>query len=135
MGDKLAVLEAEPIDVKQEQQDRLSRMQDEVLDAAHDPVMYAMRYGDLDPAATAPPDEWVVDLGEKEALRRYRLIRAGQAPSSEAPHGLKVATATYISGMRNRSDEKRVPSLKVQFIQLSNQEAPHFPAIRIDDDD
>ena len=60
-------------------------------------------FAQLDPKAEGPPEEWIEQLGYKDAMTKFRVAKAAWMCQSEAPVGLKLAQATAIGIMRVRA--------------------------------
>lgn len=57
----------------------------------------ATKWADIDPGAPVP-DAWIEQLGEQRATKVWRIARAAQMPSKDAPIGLKMAS-TVVTGI------------------------------------
>lgn len=109
--DEPEIVEAELVETtkpgfQESQQDRLRGIEDEILKDATEKILGAGYFSKIDPEDTAPPQEWVDELGEKGAMERFRLAKYALMNQKEAPVGLKMAMNTHASIVKARASEK-----------------------------
>lgn len=113
----------------------LRALEDTLFKRAIEVTAGAMQYAEMPWDWTEPSQEWIDELGSKEAAwRKFRLIKAGQLPTSQAPAGLKVATAITMAHMKTRA-EQRGPSLAVNVVVLTQQPEKKYPEQIVDVDE
>lgn len=112
----------------------LRKLEDTLFAQAMEVTTGAMQYAEMPWDWEKPSDEWISDLGKKEAWRKFRLIKAGQLPTSHAPAGLKVATAITMAHMKSRA-EQRGPQLAVNVVVLTQQPEKKYPEQIVDVDE
>lgn len=109
------------------QHQRLTSMQDDLLERSLMVVDASMAFAEIDPESKKPPKKWVEDMGEQEALIRWRIARAGWMSAKDAPVGIKVASAVAVGIIKAKATEKAGPKqLNIALVQLSSP-LPQFP--------
>lgn len=107
-------------------------VEDEIYVEAAATVRDTLRFRDIDPEWTEPPLEWITELGEKEAMKRFRMARYGCMPSKDAPVGLKLAQDTLVGFAKVRAAEKAGPrTLNMVVVQMSAP-MPEFGEVEVD---
>lgn len=71
------------------------RMEDAILSKASEQLESALRWDEIDEEAEGPPDEWLAELGEEAAWKRFRAARGAQMSAKTSPVGLKIATNLF----------------------------------------
>jgi hypothetical protein len=112
----------------------LQQLEDTLFAQAMEVTTGAMQYAEMPWDWQEPGEEWVKELGKKEAWRKFRLIKAGQLPQSHAPAGLKVATAITMAHMKTRAVQ-RGPQLAVNVVVLTQQPEKDYPEQIVDVDE
>lgn len=112
----------------------LQALEDTLFAQAMEVTTGAMQYADMPWDWQGPSEEWKDELGPKEAWRKFRLIKAGQMPTSHAPAGLKVATAITMAHMKTRAVQ-RGPQLAVNVVVLTQQPEKNYPEQIVDVDE
>lgn len=112
----------------------LRKLEETLFGQAMEVTTAAMQYADMPWDWEGPSKEWIDELGKKEAWRKFRLIKAGQLPTSHSPAGLKVATAITMAHMKT-NETKRGPSLAVNVVVLTQQPEKSYPEQVVDVDD
>ena len=74
-----------------------------IMESAAQTVLDAQGFSEIDPNASGPPQEWIDELGEKRAWKKFRVAMAAWEPTSKQPAGLAAATAITASSLRNFS--------------------------------
>lgn len=92
-----------------EQQERLQRIKDDLLERSLNIVDASVRFAELDPDSEEPPPSWIRQYGLEEARVRARIARTGWLPTKDAPSGVKTAAAVAIGIMRANAQEKAAP--------------------------
>lgn len=111
------------------QHERLATMQDELLERSLSVVDASMRFAEIEPDTKEPPQEWIDELGGnvEKARRRLRVARAAWMSTSEAPVGIKVASAVAVGIIKAKATEKAQPrTLNIQVVQMTAP-MPTFP--------
>ncbi len=127
-----APVEDEPGLAHQQAHVGLKGLEDAMFEKAMEVTQGAMSYADMPFDAEGPPKAWVKQLGKLEAWRRFRMVKAGQLPSSHAPAGLKVATAIAMAGMKTRAVHSG-PQLAINIVQLTQEKEREYPVQVIDE--
>ncbi|MEE9393404.1 MAG: hypothetical protein V3W41_12955 [Planctomycetota bacterium] len=112
----------------------LQELEDTLFKRAFEVTTGAMAYADMPWDWQEPSQEWIDDLGKEAAWRKFRLIKAGQLPTSHAPAGLKVATAITMAHMNTRAVQ-RGPQLAVNVVVLTEQPEKKYPEQIVDVDE
>lgn len=98
-------------------------------------VRDAIQFYDLGFDEEEVPEEWIKALGEEEAVKRFRRVKAGQKSAKEAPIGVKVAMSVATSIIKARGNERSGPKLNVNVaIFPSLEEYPQYDEIPVKDD-
>ena len=91
--------------------DRVKAIENELLDESMGILRDTMRFQDIEPDTEAPPDEWVKEMGAKQAMRSFRVAKSGWESAKNAPVAIKCAQALAVGILKNRSLEKAAPVL------------------------
>ncbi len=111
----------------------IKAVEDEIfIEAAHT-VRDVLRFKDIDPSMEEPPLEWVGELGEAEAMKRFRMAQAGWLPGSKAPVGLKLAQDTLVGFAKVRAAEKQGPRTLNMVVVKMSAPMPEFEEIEVED--
>lgn len=94
---------------KRAKQGQLARFDNEMLLDSIGVLNDVLDFANIDPAQDEPPNEWVRQLGEKEAWRKFRLARAGWKPARELPSGVKIASTVVIEVMKAKLQPQQDP--------------------------
>jgi hypothetical protein len=108
------------------QHSRLQEIQDQILERSLGVVDGAVRFAEIDRDATEPPVEWLEELGEKEAMRRFRIAKAAWEGAKTSPTAFKVATQMAVGILRAKASETGPRTLNIQIAHLSAP-IPSFP--------
>lgn len=137
-AEPVAIVEPEPVQItvptaedEAHAIDHVKAISDRLFQRSADIVDGSLHFADLDPDTMhemdGPPDEWVLEVGEAEAKKRFRLAKAAWRANKDMPGGIKLAADFMAAEMKARSEEKKAPAaLNVAFITL-NQPQPNFP--------
>jgi hypothetical protein len=128
---ELVVTPNPAIERKRETLGRIESLTNEVLSEAMSSIQAAQRWHEVDPADTEPPADWVEKLGEKEALRQWRIAREAQQPAKHVAYGLKMSVDVASGIMKSRGKEEPAKQLNVQFIQIQ-QPVFNYPSKRVE---
>ncbi len=114
----------------EQQTARLKGLESKLLEDSLEVVTSVCEFAELDPEkVTAPPQEWIDELGGKEAWKKYRMVMAGWLNSKEAPIGIQVATKVSIGIIRARASSKVAPQT-LNITQIEMTVAPtQYPSI------
>lgn len=95
----------------------------------------ALAARELDVDADGPPEEWIRDLGEKEAKRRFRMAQAGWLNAKEAPVVIKVAKELLVGISKAMAADNSGPKvLNLQVVNMpQTANLPEFPEIEDDE--
>jgi hypothetical protein len=111
----------------------LAKTQERIFAKAAGVLESTLAFEDIDPADELPPAEWIVALGQKEAMKRFRVAKAAWLNAKEAPVGIKVAKECVVGISKALGAESQAPKiLNMQAVQISLGPAPEFPKVRID---
>jgi hypothetical protein len=113
---------------------RLADVEDELLDEASTVLMDAHRFAEIGPGDEAPPQSWVDELGEAGAAKRFRVAQAAWMKGTDAPVGLKLASATVSAIIKAKAqrDGKEVPVFNVAVVMLPGDAPPQFPELEVE---
>lgn len=120
---------------------KIKNLEDSLLIDSLEVVTSVCKFAEFDPKVeydpknleAGPPQEWLDELGEKEAGRKYRMVMAGWENSKAAPVAISVATKVSVGIIRARASSKMAPrTLNLQVIQMT---APRqdYERIRIEE--
>lgn len=99
--------------------DAFQAIEDELFTESASAVRAMLAFQEIDPASEEPPEQWIADLGYPKAMQKYRVAKAAWMCQSEAPVGLKFASATYIGIARVRAgDNQRGKGVNVSTVVL-----------------
>lgn len=103
--------------------ERLQGYEDEIFAKASEIVDGTLRFQDIDPENPVPPQEWLDELGTKEAVeKRMRIAKSSWMSSKDAPFALQAAKALVVGIIKARSTERAAPkSLNVVAITVNNR--------------
>jgi hypothetical protein len=121
------------IDSGKERRERIQNMEDGLLEKSLQTVAHALSFADIDPGATAAPEDWG-HLTEAEKGKRLRVANAAWLGKKDAPVGLELSRSVAIGIIRARSVEKAAPrTLNVVQIQMSAP-LPQFETVEVEED-
>lgn len=92
--------------LREERLVRLRDLEDSILVRASNVVDSAMAWAEVEFNTPDPPEEWVRDFGEEAARQRLNVAKAAWMPQSQAPVGLKLATAVMVGIAKARGNQK-----------------------------
>lgn len=111
--------ESIPADIvvhRKSREEGLQAIEDQLLGECVAVVSAAARFSEILPTDTEPPEDWVEQLGEKEAWKALRVAQQAWLPKKEAAYGLelcqKVASGIMTS-RRKQPGEKKVLNLNL----------------------
>jgi hypothetical protein len=108
------------LSIAEKQIARLKGLEDTLLRDSLEVVTGVCEFAGLDPGTSEPPPEWIEDLGEAGAWKKFRLVMAGWMNSKDAPIGIAVATKMSVGIIRARASSKAAPiNLNVGKIEMS----------------
>lgn len=99
----------------------LQRIENSILEKSLKILDGVVSFNEVAFDATEPPEEWVLEMGEQEALERFRVVKAGQMPEKAAPIGVKVAMRTALGIQALRQGAKQAPQLSVAVMMPAPQ--------------
>lgn len=106
--------------------------QKELFDRSTSVIGDALHFREIDPSATEPLPEWIAELGEQEAWRRFRMAMAAWANLKTAPVGLKLAKEMIVGISKAMAAQPEGPRV----INLVKVELPggvvEFPEMEVD---
>lgn len=92
-----------------------------------------MKFADIDPQRDEPPDEWIVEFGEKEAKRRYTIAKASWLSAKEAPIALSIAPKLVlgIASVRAKRNEVKNPVTinNIVGVQIPSPQEVDYPRL------
>lgn len=100
---------AELRDVKKTEQRlaRIEEIEDRVYDISTQVIEATMAFSEVDPDQAVPPPEWVALYGEKAAMQRLQVAKAGWMPQNVAPSAVKLAAMVRNGIIRGRNYNKQ----------------------------
>lgn len=111
----------------------LAKKQQAIFEQASRVTEDTLLFRDLDPAADAPPEKWVSELGTDEAWKRFRVARSAWMSAKEAPVGIKVAKELVIGISKALGDSAQAPRIiNMQKVTVHTGPAPEFPIIEVE---
>lgn len=111
----------------------LQKTQERVFNKSAQVLEASLAFIDIDPADELPPADWIVELGQKEALKKWRVARAAWMNAKEAPVGIKIAKECVVGISKALGADAQAPKiLNMQAVQINLGPAPEFPKVRID---
>lgn len=115
------------------QQDRLREIEDSLLTQSLSVIDDTLAFRDIAPEDTDPPPEWILQYGKKEAMKRFRLAKAGWATKKDAPSGAAAAERVAVGIIKARATEKAGPkSLNIAVVQIAIGTPQTFPEREIE---
>jgi hypothetical protein len=123
-GSALAKVDTTPIAAtKGNELDRVRQIksfEEQILVRALEVSDSVLRFAEIEPTDTQPPEEWIRELGEKAAQERFRIAKAAWMGANEAPIGIKTSAQLAASIIKARSTEKSGPKqLNIGVVHLS----------------
>ena len=113
--------------------DRVAAIQDKIYAQAHAILEGVQAFADVKPDDKEPPPEWIAQLGEKEAWKKFRLAQYGIMSAKEAPVGIKVAEHIATSIARTKAMERApVANLNVAIVHVHG-EKKQYPKIEVEE--
>lgn len=103
----------------QKDHDLLEQYEQSLLRSSAMVAADAMDFSSIPFDAEFPPQAWIDELGEVNAWSKFRRVKAGQMPSSEAPIGVKAALSITTSLIRSRAIQSGKTVLNVGTVQLT----------------
>jgi hypothetical protein len=114
-------------------QEVLRTVQDDLFAESMRVTRDMLAFREIAPDATEPPIEWIAELGEKEARKRFNVARAAWLPGNAAPIGFKHATTMAVGIIRAKATEKSAPqNLNVMVVQLTEQPMMKYPEMEVE---
>ena len=110
---------------KEQAEEHLMDVTDEIYGESLVVLRSALRFAELNPDDPHEcPQEWIEELGEREAKKRHAVAYGAWLNNSKAPAGLKIAQAVAMGIMKTKSNEKIAPqALSVNLITMTAPEA------------
>jgi hypothetical protein len=126
--------EAPTVIVEAPKKTQLAELEDEVFRESEQIMRDCLAFAQLDPEkADECPQEWILELGEKEALRRWNTARMALMSPKEAPVGLQIATRLYVGITAARSTEKSLSkAIGVAFVEITRP-LPQYPVKELEE--
>lgn len=128
---ELVVAPNAKLERRQKNLERIETLTDEVLTEAMNGIRAAQRWHEVDPASTAPPEDWVEHLGTQEATRQWRIAMEANHSSKNVAYGLKMSVDVASGIMKARGKEEPARQLNVQFVQIQ-QPVFNYPSKRVE---
>jgi len=94
----------------------------------------ALRAQEIDPTAEFPPASWVVEFGEVEATRRFRVARSAWLNAKEAPVMLKLAKELVVGISKALATDTTGPKvINMQIVAMpQTQKREIYPVIDVE---
>jgi hypothetical protein len=105
--ESLAVTPTRQLSAKEQRQEALQAVEEEILVESLSIVENALSFQDIEPGTQTPPPDWVERLGVEGAQKRLRMANAAWMSNKDAPMGLQLARATAVGIIKARSSEKQ----------------------------
>lgn len=110
----------------------LAKKQQEIFEQASKVTEDVLLFRDLDPTAKEPPPEWVRELGEKDAWKRFRVALSAWMSAKEAPVGIKVAKELVVGISKALGESAQAPRvLNLQKVTVYSGTPPEYPVIEV----
>lgn len=94
-------------------------LEDRILKQSLETVDDSLKWAEIDPDITEPPQAWIDELGEARARQRLRVAKAAWCNAKEAPVGLGMARTTAVGIMKVRAAVKiGTPVLNVNLVNF-----------------
>lgn len=84
----------------------LTALEDQILGECVAVVSAAARFAEISPTDEEPPEDWVEQLGEKEAWKAFRVAQQAWLPKKDAAMGVELSAKLTIGIMAARSRRK-----------------------------
>jgi|GEM_PF-4792337 len=114
-------------------EDGLRSVEDELYKESLQVTRDTMAFREIEPSAEEPPEEWIENLGKKEAWRRFRVAQAAWLNSKEYPVGIKMGMQVASNIIRARATEKTAPKLAVNVVTLTQVGTGQYPKQEVDE--
>lgn len=117
------------VDAGATQHDRLLALQDEIFEANLAITHDATRFREISPADEAPPASWIAELGEPEAMKRFRVAKAAWLGAKDAPVALSMAKSIVAAMSKSaamRSSGGRVLNIECAIFPMQTYERQVF---------
>lgn len=114
------------------QNERLQRVQDELLARSLSVADASVRFAEVDPESVGPPQEWIDEVGLQAATVRWRIARASWLSVKESPVGIKVATSMAIGILRAKAQVESAPRVLHMEVVHMTAPLPQFPEQEIE---
>lgn len=122
----------EPKPLVKAKPERIRDIEEEIHEESAAVVQDALRFSELSPEAQEPPHEWVKELGQERAWKRFNTARYALMNAKEAPIGLRIAKDTLMGLSKVRAKEKIGPkTLNMVVVQMSGT-LPKFDEVEVD---
>lgn len=112
-------------------EDGLQTLEDALLQESAGVVSAAARFNEITPSDTAPPDEWIEQLGEKQAWAAFRVAQQAWLPKRDAAMGIELCVKLVTGIISSRA--RRKESASVLQVNLVEMAAPQFEYKRLKD--
>lgn len=97
-----------PLTTRRKAED-LARVTDELLEESQSILRDSQAFADLTEEmlqSGSPPQEWVDELGEKRAAKRFRIAKYALMTKKDCPVGLEMARALAVGILSSKAREK-----------------------------
>ncbi|MDX2253274.1 MAG: hypothetical protein NW202_13395 [Nitrospira sp.] len=108
------------------------KMEDELYRDNMEIMRDAGKFRDIDPRSDEIPPEWIEELGQKEASKRFRVAKAAWMSAKTAPVGISNARAIVSSIVKARATEKAAPT-NLNVGVAVNMPMPTFKIVEVDE--
>jgi hypothetical protein len=95
-------------DKRAERMARIEELEFRVYERASQVVQAALRFHEVTPTQTEPPQQWVDEFGQEGANQLLGVAKAAWLPQSLAPAALKIAVSCTIGIRRGQQRNERL---------------------------
>ena len=141
-GQKAAVVTAQTVAVARRAEDRAGALAkasgatERLLEQSQVIMASGLAAAEINPGDEEPPAEWVRELGDAEAQRRFRIAKAAWLPGRDAPHLFAIASEFVKADAKVRAAQSQPGTkLAVAIQMVMPQQVQQYEVVDLDEED
>ena len=112
-------------------EEKVEEVKESLLTRSSEVLEAAMAFQDIGENDESPPRQWVEEMGEGAAWRRFRVAKAAWRSGKTAPVGITVARNLYV-GITKAAAQKATAPAQLNVAVQMNVVVPEFEEIDVD---
>ena len=122
-----AIEPVKPAPLVRSRADRIAQMEEEVHSEAATIIADALRFTEIRPEDESPPQQWIDELGEPDAWRRFQTAKYALCTPKEAPIGLRLAKDTLVGMSKAKAQSKKPAGVTLNMVVNMAGPLPQYP--------